>query len=113
MKTSIKLVIVVGMLLMGCGLYFNQTTEVNAKQEIKNNRMKMVILGEIVRGRNDTYLIRGKKPAEIFTVLNNDTGAFDNYADTGNILSIDVDIISGDNVEIKKIEGKNISKAKN
>jgi hypothetical protein len=70
----------------------------------------MTITGEIGRQeRNGTYIIRGQVPAEIFTILNPDPKTLDTFVDSAKIVPIEVRVVSGDNVEIKKIDGKNYS----
>ena len=67
---------------------------------------QMNITGEI--GKLDYgYVIRGKTPsATIFTILNPNPIVLDPYAESEKNVSIDIRIVSGDNVEIEKIEGK-------
>jgi len=53
----------------------------------------------------------GKKPAEIFTILNPEPGILDAYVKSGKTVRITVRIVSGDNVNIEKIDGKAYGKA--
>ena len=66
----------------------------------------MNITGEI--GKLDYgYVIRSKTPSStIFTILNPVPAVLDPYAASEKIVSIDIRVVSGDNVEIEKIEGK-------
>jgi hypothetical protein len=66
---------------------------------------KMNITGEIAKAAHG-YIIRGKTPAEIFTILNPDPTILDEFVKSGRIFDIEVRIVSGDNVEIEKIGGK-------
>lgn len=66
---------------------------------------QMKITGEIAKGAN-AYIIRGKVPAEIFTILNPDPKVLDELVKTGKIVKLEVRIVSGDNVEIKTIDGQ-------
>jgi len=78
------------------------------KQQIvpKGTVRQMSITGEI--GKLDYgYVIRGKTPSStIFTILNPNPGMLDPYAESEKNVSIDVRIVSGDNVEIVRIDGK-------
>jgi hypothetical protein len=68
---------------------------------------KMAITGEIAKGYNNYgYIIRGKKPAMICTILNPDPKILDEYVKSEKIVLLEVRIVSGDNVEIKTIDGK-------
>lgn len=69
---------------------------------------KMHITGEIAKGYH-AYIIRGKVPAEIFTILNPDSKVLDELVKTGKIVQLEVRIVSGDNVEIKMIDGQEYS----
>ena len=70
------------------------------------------INGEIAKGMN-AYIIRGKVPSSIFTILNPDPTILDEYIKTGKVLDIEVRIVSGDNVEITFIDGKKYPYEKN
>ena len=64
--------------------------------------------GQIVKSRNG-YVIRsrrGNAPGEIYTVLNPDPGILDGFVKSEKVVSIDVRTVSGDNVEIVRIDGK-------
>ncbi len=65
----------------------------------------MDIAGEIAK-TDQGYIIRGKKPAEIFTILNPDAAVLDRFVKSGKTVMIGVRIVSGDNIEIEKIDGK-------
>ena len=66
---------------------------------------KMNITGEIAKAQHG-YIIRGKVPAEIFTILNPEPSILDEFVKSEKIVPIEVRIVSGDNVEIEKIDGK-------
>jgi len=69
----------------------------------------MAITGEIDQIRHN-YIIRAKKPSMIiFTVLNPDPKILDEYVKTGKTVDVDVRIVSGDNVDIMTIDGKEYS----
>ena len=88
-------------LLIACSAFHEQ--EVQADQE--SLKRKMLITGEIAKGRNN-YIIRGKTPSEIFTILNPDPKILDEHIRTSKTVNLEVRIVSGDNVNIKLIDGK-------
>ena len=62
---------------------------------------KMAITGEIAKGyRDNGYIIRGKTPAMICTILNPDPKILDEYVKSEKAVNLEVRIVSGDNVEI-------------
>ena len=66
---------------------------------------KMTITGEIAKAANG-YIIRGKVPAEIFTILNPEPNMLNEFVKSEKTVSLEVRIVSGDNVEIEKIDGR-------
>jgi FKBP-type peptidyl-prolyl cis-trans isomerase len=75
---------------------------------------KMNVTGEIGKSEHG-YIIRTRKgsvPTEILTVLNPDPKLLDPLVKNEKIVPIDVRVVSGDNVEIEKIEGKAYRPAK-
>jgi len=70
-------------------------------------RIERTITGEIAIGYNDNYIIRSKKgTVEVFTILNPEPKILDEYIKSGKIVDIEVQIVTGDNVKIVKIDGK-------
>jgi len=70
-------------------------------------RIERTITGEIAKGYNDRYIIRSKVGTkEIFTILNKEPKVLDEYIKSGRIVDIDVQVVSGDNINIIKIDGK-------
>jgi len=65
----------------------------------------MTIVGQIAHSRN-AYIIRGEKPAEVFTILNGEPSKLARLAGSNQTVTIEVRIVSGDNVEIVTIEGE-------
>ncbi|MBN2034206.1 MAG: FKBP-type peptidyl-prolyl cis-trans isomerase [Deltaproteobacteria bacterium] len=69
---------------------------------------KMNITGEIGKAEHG-YIIRSKKGnvlSEIYTILNPDPEVLDEFVKSEKTVPIEVRIISGDNVNIEKIDGK-------
>jgi hypothetical protein len=73
--------------------------------------MHMKITGEIAKTDNG-YIIRGTTPAEVFTILNPEPDMLDSLVTSGRKVHIEAKIVSGDNLEIEKIDGKNYGKVK-
>ena len=70
----------------------------------------MDITGQIAKAAQG-YIIRGTAPAEIFTILNPEPDILDTFVKSGKTVRIMVRIVSGDNVNIEKIDGKVYGKA--
>jgi len=69
---------------------------------------KMTMTGEIAKAEHG-YIIRSKRnnvPSEIYTILNPNTKVLDAYVKSKKTISIDVHIVSGDNVNIEKLDGQ-------
>ena len=81
-----------------------QCTKVQTNQQDTRVR-EMAVTGEIAKGYNN-YIIRGKVPSMVLTILNPEPKILDEYAKTGKIVDIDVWIVSGDNIKIKTTDGK-------
>jgi len=83
-----------------------QTPQESAAKAVQDSRVrKMSITGEIAQVMN-SYIIRGQVPAEIFTILNPDPKILDEFVKTEKIVKIEVRIVSGDNVAIEMLDGK-------
>jgi hypothetical protein len=65
----------------------------------------MGITGQIAKADHG-YIIRGRKPAEIFTILNPDAGILDGLVSSGKEVVIQVRVVSVDNVNIEAIDGE-------
>lgn len=97
--------LIVSLLLVSGSQVFHPLTA----QAVHDN-IKLNITGEIAKSDNG-YIIRGQKPAEVFTILNADEKILDKFVKDGKIVEIEVRSVSGDNVEIMKIDGKEYGKA--
>ena len=84
-----------------------QCTKVQTNEQDTRVR-EMAVTGEIAKGYNN-YIIRGKVPSMILTILNPDPKILDEYIKTGKIVDIEALIVSGDNIKIKTIDGKEYS----
>ncbi len=83
---------------LGCTLSWAQTGPVATVRT-------MQITGEIDKS-GQQYIIRGKVPAEIFTILNPYPDQLAKFMGEGRVAEMQVRIVSGDNVEIEFIDGK-------
>ena len=63
------------------------------------------ITGEIAQ-MGEGYIIRGQTPSEIFTILNPKPDLLGKYLKEGKMVQVGVRVVSGDNVEILSIDGK-------
>ena len=90
------------------------TTNTGPQQEATTNTgpqgttqaREMTVTGVIAEGYN-SYVIQGKTPSTmIWTILNPEPPVLDEYIKSGKIVEIDLHIVSGDNINIKKIDGK-------
>lgn len=108
MRKRLTCMLVIGAFLMSLGLV--ATREAGAQMRRMPVVRNMDITGEIAKMDNG-YIIRGKVPAEIFTILNPMPKTLDSFVKSGKIVRLHVKIVSGDNVEIEKIDGKSYADA--
>jgi hypothetical protein len=103
-KGQISLLLMAAFLLILGVLAVQCTKEQTDQQDTLIREMK--VTGEIAEGYN-SYIIRGKSPSTmIWTILNPEPKVLDEYIKSGKVVDIDAHIVSGDNIEIKKIDGK-------
>ena len=81
------------------------TTVHSAQNGPVSSTIQMNITGEIAL-MTQGYIIRGKTPAEIFTILNPNPEVLDKIIMKGKDVDVLVRIVSGDNVAIEEINGK-------
>ena len=89
--------------IVACGSPAVQET----KEEIPQKRpvRKMSVKGVVAKAEHG-YIIRGKVPSMIFTILNPVPTILDEFVKSEKIVPIEVRIVSGDNVDIEKLDGK-------
>jgi hypothetical protein len=69
--------------------------------------VKIMVVGKIVKDESmGGYYIQGKKPPEIFRIVNQNRKVLGNYAKSGKEVSIEAHSTLGDNLIIDKIQGK-------
>ncbi len=90
---------------LGCTYPMGNNTSFGAPPGSNQQVTGMTIVGEI-DSMNQGYIIRGKTPAEIFTILNPDPVRLDPLIKNGRTVEIQVRVVSGDNVEILQIDGR-------
>jgi FKBP-type peptidyl-prolyl cis-trans isomerase FklB len=71
----------------------------------KGTVRQMNVTGEIGKSQHG-YIIRGKQPQMIWTILNPEPKILDALVKSEKIVPIEIRIVSGDNVNIEKIDGK-------
>jgi hypothetical protein len=110
MKKSIVIAAILSLALAGPVLA--QGSKPQAKQSAPAAKpITLTITGKIVKD-NQNYIIQGQKPPELFTILNPNGGVLDTLVQSGKTVTIEAVSVMGDNVEIKKIDGKPYKEAK-
>jgi hypothetical protein len=75
--------------------------------------MKLTVVGKIVKDESmGGYYIQGKKPPEIFHIVNQNPKVLGKFAKEGKDVSIEAQSAMGDNLVIEKIEGKKYTEGK-
>lgn len=67
--------------------------------------VKLTVVGTIDRDGQD-YFVRGEKPSEIYGILNPNPKILDRLVRSGKTVTLDVQSVLGDQVNIIKIDGK-------
>lgn len=93
------------------GLCLVPSSAISAKPAQDLTVNSLIITGEIDL-INQNYIIRGTQPAEIFTILNPDPDILDKTVKSGKKVEVYVRVVSGDNVEILLIDGRDYPKHK-
>lgn len=106
-KTRMLSLLIAAIFLVFCSLAAAQKPESKTTQT--RNMKKTTLTGKIAKAKHG-YIIksrRGKAPGEIYTILNPEPKVLDALVKSKKNVSIAVRIVSGDNVAIEKIDGKN------
>jgi len=123
-KGQVSLLLIAAFLLIFAALAVQCTKEQTKQQDTKvkemtetqtqpdkqvNPKIERTLTGEIAKGyRNNGYIIRSKVGTmEVFTILNPEPQILDEYIQSGKIVDIEVQVVSGDNVKILTIDGMN------
>jgi len=114
-KEKIFTVFIAAFFLFFATLTVQCTTKMQSDQTTKQtspptSAKTTVISGKIAIGYNNMYKIKGKIPPEVFTILNPNPMVLEEYIQSGKVVDIEVQIVSGDNIKIMTIDGKNYPK---
>ena len=82
-----------------------QAPQAGAKPGAQAAGKPMIITGEIAKTEQG-YIIQGRKPPELFTILNPNPRILDILVKSGKSVTIEATSVMGDNVNIQKIDGK-------
>ena len=75
--------------------------------------VKITVVGKIVKDQSmGGYYIQGKKPPEIFRIVNQNPDVLEKYAKSGKDVTIEAHSAMGDNLVVEKIQGKKYAEAK-
>jgi hypothetical protein len=107
MKKNTSILCLFALFFIGCALEGKPAHSAQVTQTSSTRQMN--ITGEIAL-MTQGYIIRGKAPAEIFTILNPNPEVLDKIIAKGKDVDVLVRIVSGDNVEIEAINGKEYRK---
>ncbi len=102
-----KLILIASILALAlAGLVLAQEPQAVEKQPASAAQlMKITITGKIAKAEQG-YIIQGQKPRELFTILNANPEALDKLVKSGKTVTIEAVSVVGDNVNIRKIDGK-------
>jgi hypothetical protein len=100
-RQTVILFIIAVILACGSPAVQEKREETKPKPPVK----KLNITGKIAQAEHG-YIIRGKQPSMICTILNPVPEILDGFVQSEKIVFIETRIVSGDNVEIEKIDGK-------
>ena len=104
MKKSILIAAILSLALVGP--VFAQGPKAAEKQPVPAAQpMKMTITGKIAKAEQG-YIIQGQKPRELFNILNANPNVLDRLVKSGKTVTIEAVSVVGDNVNIRKIDGK-------
>jgi hypothetical protein len=111
MKKSILIAAILSLALVGPVLAQGPKPGTTQPAPAARKAIVLTITGKIVKdGQN--YIIQGQRPPELFTILNPNGGVLDTLVQSGKVVTIEAVSVMGDNVEIKKIDGKPYKEAK-
>jgi hypothetical protein len=75
--------------------------------------MKITVVGKIVKDEaKGDYYIQGKKPPEIFHIVNQNPKVLEKYAKSGKEVTMETHSVMGDNLVIETINGKKYQEPK-
>jgi hypothetical protein len=110
MKTiNLTILAVAGLFLltsMGCNVMAQEKAKAPA-QPAASKTMIITVVGKIVNNESmGGYYIQGTKPPEVYRIVNQNPKVLEQYAKSGQEVTIEAHSAMGDNLVIDKIEGK-------
>ena len=108
MRRSLFIILTLSAAALSFNLYSDQAARARSRQESLWSEapvVKINITGKVIKD-SQGYSIRGKRPAEIFTILNPNPEILDKIVKSGRLVKIEATSVVGDNVKIEKIDGK-------
>ena len=111
MKKLIVVAAVLSLLIVGPAIAQTSKAGANQPAPAATKPITLTITGKIVKGAQG-YIIQGKKPPELFTILNPNPSVLDGLVKSGETVTIEAVSVMGDNVNIQKIDGKPYKEAK-
>jgi hypothetical protein len=74
---------------------------------------KLTVVGKIAKEQAmGGYYIKGEKPPEIFRIVNQNPTVLEDYLKSGKSVTIEAQVVMGDNLSIEKIDGKKYTEGK-
>jgi hypothetical protein len=68
---------------------------------------KLTVVGKIAKEQAmGGYYIQGEKPPEVYRIVNQNPKVLENYVKKGKSVTIEAQVVMGDNLAIEKIDGK-------
>ena len=110
MKRSIVIATVLCLALAGPALA--QAPKPGATQGAQAAKPIILTITGIIVKDGQNYIIQGRRPAELFTVLNPNPSVLDSLVKSGKTVTLEAVSVVGDNVNIQKVDGKPYKEAK-
>jgi hypothetical protein len=94
------------------GSAFAQETGKTPSKPAAAKSLKITVVGQIVKDESmGGYYIQGRRPREIFRILNQNPKVLEGYATSGKEVTIEARSQLGDNLVIENIEGEQYQEA--
>jgi hypothetical protein len=67
----------------------------------------LTVVGKVAKDQTlGDYYIQGEKPPEVYRIVNQNPAVLESYAKSGKSVTIETQVVMGDNLAIQKINGK-------
>jgi Flp pilus assembly protein TadD len=74
---------------------------------------KLTVVGKIAKDKAmGGYYIQGEKPPEVYHIANQNAKVLEKYAKSGKSVTIETQVVMGDNLAIEMIDGKKYQEGK-